>query len=216
VELTFSDDTNDYFARQLVLERLRDAELPDGVTPTLGPLSSGIGELYRYVVEGPGFDAMKLREIQDWLVAPRLLQVEGVADVVTFGGLVRQYQIELDPKSLDKYRMSVRQIADAVKNNTRNAGGALLTLGQQSLPIRGTGLIQSTEDIEAIVLDARGACRSSFVTSATCGSAPSRRPDSSASTARRRPGAGSRGSSSCAAGRTRARCWRACTRPSRS
>ena len=154
VELTFSDDTNDYFARQLVLERLRDAELPDGVTPTLGPLSSGIGELYRYVVEGPGFDAMKLREIQDWLVAPRLLQVEGVADVVIFGGLVRQYQIELDPKSLDKYRMSVRQIADAVKNNTRNAGGALLTLGQQSLPIRGTGLIQSTEDIENIVLDA--------------------------------------------------------------
>src|SRR5262252_4306301 len=154
VELTFSDDTNDYFARQLVLERLRDAELPDGVTPTLGPLSSGIGELYRYVVDGPAFDAMTLREIQDWLVAPRLLQVEGVADVVTFGGLVRQYQIELDPKNLDKYRMSVRQIADAVKNNTRNAGGALLTLGQQSLPIRGTGLIQSTEDIENIVLDA--------------------------------------------------------------
>src|SRR5262249_18298108 len=70
VELTFSADTNDYFARQLVLERLRDAELPDGVTPTLGPLSSGIGELYRYVVEGPAFDAMTLREIQDWLVAP--------------------------------------------------------------------------------------------------------------------------------------------------
>ena len=154
VELTFSDETNDYFARQLVLERLRDAELPDGVTPTLGPLSSGIGELYRYVVEGSTFDAMKLREIQDWLVTPRLLQVEGVADVVTFGGLVRQYQIELDPRNLDKYRMSVRQIADAVKNNTRNAGGALLTLGQQSLPIRGTGLIQSTEDIENIVLDA--------------------------------------------------------------
>ena len=154
VELTFSDDTNDYFARQLVLERLRDAELPEGVTPTLGPLSSGIGELYRYVIEGPAFDAMQLREIQDWLVAPRLLQVEGVADVVTFGGLVRQYQIELDPRGLDKYRLSVRQIADAVKNNTRNAGGALLTLGQQSLPIRGTGLVQSTEDIENIVLDA--------------------------------------------------------------
>jgi cobalt-zinc-cadmium resistance protein CzcA len=154
VELTFSDDTNDYFARQLVLERLRDAELPDGVTPTLGPLSSGIGELYRYVLEGPGHDAMQLREIQDWVIAPRLLQVEGVADVVTFGGLVRQYRIELDPRSLDKYRLSVRQIADAVKSNTRNAGGALLDLGQQSLPIRGTGLIQSTEDIESIVLDA--------------------------------------------------------------
>jgi len=154
VELTFSDDTDDYFARQLVLERLRDADLPDGVTPTLGPLSSGIGELYRYVLQAPTYDAMQLREIQDWVIVPRLLQVEGVADVVTFGGQVRQYRIELEPKSLDKYRLSVRQIADAVKSNTRNAGGALLDLGQQSLPIRGTGLIQSTEDIENIVLDA--------------------------------------------------------------
>jgi cobalt-zinc-cadmium resistance protein CzcA len=154
VELTFSDTTDDYFARQLVLERLRDANLPDGVTPALGPLSSGIGELYRYVVEGPGYDALQLRELQDWVIAPTLLQVEGVADVVTFGGLVRQYRIELDPRNLDKYRLSVRQIADAVKSNTRNAGGALLDLGQQSLPIRGTGLIQSTEDIENIVLDA--------------------------------------------------------------
>jgi cobalt-zinc-cadmium resistance protein CzcA len=154
VELTFSDDTNDYFARQLVLERLRDAELPDGVTPTLGPLSSGIGELYRYVLEGAGYDAMQLRELQDWVVSPRLLQVEGVADVVTFGGLVRQYQIQLDPSALDKYRLSVRQLADAVKNNNRNAGGALLSLGQQSLPIRGSGVIQSSEDIGNIVLDA--------------------------------------------------------------
>jgi cobalt-zinc-cadmium resistance protein CzcA len=154
VELTFSDDTSDYFARQLVLERLRDADLPDGVTPTLGPLSSGIGEMYRYVVEGQGYDALQLRELQDWVVVPRLLQVEGVADVVTFGGLVRQYQIELDPHALDKYRLSVRQLADAVKNNNRNAGGALLDLGQQSLPIRGSGLIQSTDDIANIVLDA--------------------------------------------------------------
>src|SRR5262252_6679536 len=104
VELTFSDDTNDYFARQLVLERLRDADLPDGVTPTLGPLSSGIGELYRYVVQGAGRDALQLRELQDWVIAPALLQVAGVADVVTFGGLVRQYRIELDPRNLDKYR----------------------------------------------------------------------------------------------------------------
>ena len=154
VELTFSDDTNDYFARQLVLERLRDAELPEGVTPTLGPLSSGIGELYRYVIDGAGYDAMQLRELQDWVVSPRLLQVEGVADVVTFGGLVRQYHVELDPRALDKYRLSVRQLADAVKNNNRNAGGALLSLGQQSLPIRGSGMIQSSEDIGNIVLDA--------------------------------------------------------------
>jgi len=154
VELTFSDGTNDYFARQLVLERLRDADLPDGVTPTLGPLSPGIGELYRYTLRGLGYDAMRLREIQDWVLRPRLLQVPGVADVVTFGGLVRQYQIEIAPQSLDKYRVSVRQLADAVKSNNRNAGGALLDVGQQSMAIRGSGLIRSVEDIEQIVLDA--------------------------------------------------------------
>jgi cobalt-zinc-cadmium resistance protein CzcA len=154
VELTFADGTDDYFARQLVLERLRDAELPDGVTPTLGPLSTGIGEMYRYTLRGGGYDAMRLREIQDWVLTPRLLQVPGVADVVTFGGHVRQYQIEIDPRALDKYRVSVRQLADTVKSNNRNAGGALLDVGQQSLPIRGAGLIRSTDDIEQIVLDA--------------------------------------------------------------
>lgn len=154
VELTFADTTDDYFARQLVLERLRDAQLPDGVTPTLGPLSSGISEFYRYVVDGRGYEPMQLREVQDWVVTPRLLQVPGVADVVTFGGQVRQYQIELGPTALDKYKLSIRQVADAVKNNNRNAGGALLDMGEQSLAIRGSGLIQSTEDIESIVLDA--------------------------------------------------------------
>ena len=154
VELTFADGTDDYFARQLVLERLRDAELPDGVTPTLGPMSPGIGEMYRYTLRGHGYDAMRLREIQDWVLTPRLLQVSGVADVVTFGGQVRQYQIEIDPRALDKYRLSVRQLADTIKANNRNAGGALLDVGQQSLPIRGSGLIRSIEDIEQIVLDA--------------------------------------------------------------
>jgi cobalt-zinc-cadmium resistance protein CzcA len=154
VELTFADGTDDYFARQLVLERLRDAALPDGVSPSLGPLSPGIGEMYRYTLRGQGYDAMRLREIQDWVLTPRLLQVPGVADVVTFGGQVRQYQIEIDPRALDKYRLSVRQLADTVKSNNRNAGGALLDVGQQSLPIRGSGLIRSIDDIEQIVLDA--------------------------------------------------------------
>jgi len=154
VELTFDEGTDDYFARQVVLEKLRDAQIPDGVTQTLGPLSSGISEFYRYVLDGPGYDAMQLREIQDWIITPRLLQVPGVADVTTFGGRVRQYQIEIDPKGLEKYKITPRQIADAVKNNNRNAGGALLDLGQQSLAIRSSGLIQSSEDIATIVLDA--------------------------------------------------------------
>src|SRR5499427_1005851 len=155
VELTFSEGTDDYFARQQVLDKLRDATLPDGVTPTLAPLSTGIGEFYRYVLVGDGYDAMQLRELQDWIVTQRLLQVPGVADVTIFGGLVRQYEIQLDPKALDKYKFSVRQVADAVKNNNRNAGGALLTMGQQSLAIRGSGLIRSADDIGNIVLDAQ-------------------------------------------------------------
>ena len=153
VELTFSEGTGDYFARQLVLDKLRDATLPDGVTPTLAPLSTGVGEFYRYVLVGKGFDAMQLRELQDWVVTQRLLQIPGVADVTIFGGLVRQYEIQLDPKALNKYKFSVRQIADAVKNNNRNAGGALLTMGQQSLAIRGSGLIRSADDIGDIVID---------------------------------------------------------------
>ena len=155
VELTFAEGTNDYFARQLVLDKLRDATLPDGVTPTLAPLSTGVGEFYRYVLVGKGYDAMRLRELQDWVVTQRLLQVPGVADVTIFGGLVRQYEIQLDPKALNKYKFSVRQVADAVKNNNRNAGGALLTMGHQSLAVRGSGLIRSSEDIGDIVLDAQ-------------------------------------------------------------
>src|SRR5215510_5335138 len=155
VELTFTDSTNDYFARQVVLEKLRDADLPEGVTPTLGPLIGGVSEFYRYVLTGPGFDAMPLREIQDWVVAPWLLQVPGVADVTPFGGLIRQYEIQVNPRALDKYNLGVKQIADAMKNNNRNAGGALLRMGQQSLAIRGSGLIQNSEDIGSIVLDSQ-------------------------------------------------------------
>lgn len=154
VELTFEDGTNDFLGRQLVLERLQGAQLPDGVTPTLGPLSGGVSEFYRYVVSGPGVETAILREIQDWVIGPRLLQVPGVADVATFGGLVRQYEVQVDPRALDKYRLSMRQLADAVKSNNRNAGGALLRMGQQALPIRGSGLIQSSADLESIVLDA--------------------------------------------------------------
>jgi heavy metal efflux system protein len=131
VELTFDYGTDDYFARQVVLEKLRDAELPEGAVPTLEPLSTPIGELFRYTLEGPGVDAMRLRELQDWVIAPRLLQVPGVADVVPFGGLVKQYQIEVDPLALEKFNLSISRVAQAVSANNRNAGGALLDNQQQ-------------------------------------------------------------------------------------
>src|SRR5215468_1013534 len=154
VELTFADPTDDYFARQVALEKLRDANLPDGVTPSLGPLTSGIGEMYRYRLEGAGDDALKLREIQDWIVVPRLLQVPGVADVTPFGGLVKQYQIEVDPFELEKYGLTISQISQAIGANNKNAGGAMLDNKQQCMVVRGVGLIRSVTDVENIVLDA--------------------------------------------------------------
>lgn len=154
VEITFSYDTNDYFARQVVLERLRSADLPEGVVPDIAPLTTPIGEMYRFRLEGPSLNDMQLRELEDWVVAPRLLQVPGVADVVPFGGLVKQYQVEISPSLLAKYGLTVKQVGDALRANNRNAGGALLSTGQQSMVIRGVGRIRGLSDIENIVLAA--------------------------------------------------------------
>jgi cobalt-zinc-cadmium resistance protein CzcA len=156
VELTFEYGTNDYFARQVVLEKLRRASLPDGVSPQLGPLSTPIGELYRYTLEGPGYDSRQLREIEDWTIEPRLLQVPGVTDITPFGGQIKQYQIEVDPVALSKYALSIRDIAQAVDSNNQNAGGALLDNRQQGLVVRGVGLIQSVADVENVVVTAAG------------------------------------------------------------
>ncbi len=159
VEVTFAYGTDDYFARQVVLEKLRDAPLPTDAQPSLGPLSTPIGELYRYTLAGPStLGERQLREIQDWVIAPRLLQVPGVADVTPFGGLIKQYQVDIDPASLEKYNLSIAAVAQAIGANNRNAGGALLDNQQQSMVVRGVGLLQSTDDIEQIVLaSVRGA-----------------------------------------------------------
>ena len=157
VELTFENNTNDYFARNVVLEKLRQVELPDGVTPTLGPLSTPIGELYRYSLESVDkahpSDAMQLREYEDWIVEPRFLQVPGVTDITPFGGLIKQYQIEIDPLALARYNLSIAQIAQAVGANNSNGGGAQLDNGQQSMVIRGVGLIRNASDIGNIVVN---------------------------------------------------------------
>src|SRR5215831_10353806 len=148
VELTFTYDTNDYFARQLVLEKLRDADLPDDIVPEIAPLSTPIGEMYRFRLDGPGKTDLELRELEDWVVRPRLLQVPGIADVVPFGGVVKQYQVEVSPPSLTKYGLSVRDVVRAIQNNNKNSGGSILATDQQSMVIRGVGRIKSPSDIE--------------------------------------------------------------------
>lgn len=157
VELTFDYGTDDYFARQVVLEKLRDATIPDGVTPVLGPMSTPIGELYRYTLDAPGtYDSRQLREVEDWVIEPRLLQVPGVTDITPFGGRIKQYQIEIDPLALTKYNLNIRDIASAVDANNQNAGGAMLDNRQQSLVVRGIGLVESPSDIENVVISETG------------------------------------------------------------
>jgi cobalt-zinc-cadmium resistance protein CzcA len=159
VEVTFAYGTDDCFARQVVLEKMRNAPLPADAQPSLGPLSTPIGELYRYTLASPAtFGERQLREIQDWVIAPRLLQVPGVADVTPFGGLTKQYQVDIDPAALEKYSLSIAAVAQAIGANNRNAGGALLDNRQQSMVVRGVGLLRSAEDIEQIALTSvRGA-----------------------------------------------------------
>jgi cobalt-zinc-cadmium resistance protein CzcA len=156
VDLTFAYDVEEYQARQVVLERLRDAQLPDGVEASLAPPTTPAGELYRYVVTGPGKNAIELREIQDWVIAPRLMQVSGVGDAFAFGGLVKQYEITVDPMAAYKYNVTIQRIAEAVNANNRNAGGSLLPSGEQALVVRGIGLLRSIADLENVVVASSG------------------------------------------------------------
>ncbi len=155
IELTFEDGTNDYFARQQVLEKLGDANLPDGVSPSLGPLTGPVGEIFRYVIEAPeNYTPMDLRTLQDWVIIPRLLQVPGVADVVNFGGLVKQFHVITSPEKLIRYNLTLQNVIDAINANNLNTGGNIVVRGGQGFAVRGIGAIRDKEDIENIVVSA--------------------------------------------------------------
>ncbi len=160
VRLTFDEGTDDYFARQQVTEKLRDADIPDGLAPELAPLSTPVGEIYRYVIEAkPGSSAtpMDLRTLQDWVVTPKLLQAKGIADVQNFGGLVKQYSVILDPIKLRKFSLTASAVQNAIQANNANTGGNVIERGSQSLSIRGIGRIASPNDIGLIVLQSSSA-----------------------------------------------------------
>lgn len=156
VTLTFAERTEDYFARQQVLERLQGVSLPTGLQPTLAPLTTAVGEVYRYLVEAPKeMPQREIRAIQDWKIIPQLRMVPGVADITSFGGTVKEYQIKLDPYRLKKFAVSIDQVNQAVGNNSSNVGGGLMHRGDESLVVRGIGLYHSLDDIAQSVVDTR-------------------------------------------------------------
>lgn len=150
VTLTFRDGTDGLWVRQQVLERLREAELPEGVTPQLGPYATPIGEVYRYTLKGAKGDPMKLRTLQDWVVRPMLLRVNGVADVVSYGGLQEVIQVEPRPQLLASYGLTLGDLEEAVNKGSQNASGGVMERGAEQFVIRSQGLFRSLEDIQNV------------------------------------------------------------------
>ncbi len=156
VILTFDDKANDYFARQQVLERLSGIDLPPNVQPQLAPLSTAIGEIYRYRIKGNGLSPTDARTIQDWTISRYLKMIPGVADVTSFGGMIKQYQVSLDLAKMKSYKVTLQQIMTALGRGNSNSGGGYIEQGEQQYIIRGIGLLRSAEDIGNIVLTERG------------------------------------------------------------
>ena len=151
----FGDDVNIYFARQLVLERLQEAreQIPPGIgEPQLGPITTGLGQVYQYIVKGPGRDAMELRALQDWVVKYNLRTVPGVADVISIGGSVKQYQVQVDPRALRQYGVTLADVREVLGANNRNVGGGFLVRGPEEYLIRGLGLAENLDDLGNIIV----------------------------------------------------------------
>ena len=162
ITLVFSDKTDVYFARQLVMERLLEvgSRLPEGITPVLGPVSTGLGEVYQYTLERPDDgdkalsveELMKRRIAQDWVVRPLLRSIPGVAEINSQGGYAKQYQVLVNPDKLRHFSLSVADVYQAVGRNNANAGGGVLPQYAEQYLIRGVGLVRDVEDLKAIVL----------------------------------------------------------------
>lgn len=166
ITLVFTDATDVYFARQLVMERLLEVtpRMPQGIVPILGPVSTGLGEVYQYTLERPDDgqrpltqeELMERRTVQDWVVRPLLRSIPGVAEINSQGGYVKQYQALVDPGRLRHYGLSVQQVVQAIADNNSNASGGILPQVQEQYLIRGVGLIRTLEDIGNIVVKEQG------------------------------------------------------------
>ncbi|MDD4515154.1 CusA/CzcA family heavy metal efflux RND transporter [Massilibacteroides sp.] len=155
ITLVFEDGVDDYWARQRVLERINDVELPFDAKPGLDPLTSPTGEIFRYIITG----SKNLRELTDlnhWVIIPRLRQIHGIADVSNFGGITTQFQIEIDPNKLSKYNISLQEVTESIENNNSNAGGSTIIRGDLSYVVRGLGLVRDLQDLGNIVVKTVG------------------------------------------------------------
>src|SRR5271155_4324082 len=150
--LTFNEDTDNYFARQLVFQRLSEVTYPTGVTPTLAPLSSPSGLVYRYVLQSPDRSPQELKTFEDWVIEREYKQVPGVADDSGFGGTVMQYQVLLDPARLYGYHIPLPQVIQQLSVNNANTGGGFYSQGGQFYYVRGLGLLRDTKDIGNVIV----------------------------------------------------------------
>jgi len=151
IKCYFNWDTDYWSARQEVINRLQFTELPEGVTADISPWNA-IGELYRYEIVAPGYALKDIKAIEDWTLEKLWKQVPGVIDVTSYGGETKQYQVEVDPFRLRGHGVTLTQLQTAIQNANQNAGGQRLKLGEQSYDVRAQGLLQTTHDIENIVI----------------------------------------------------------------
>jgi len=156
IYVIFEDKADIYWARTRVLERLNYAAslLPPGVVPTLGPDGTGVGHVFWYTIQGKGYDLEQLRTLQDWFVRYQLNTVQGVAEVASIGGLVREYQIDLDPTKLFSYKVTSGKVMEAVKAANKDVGGRLIEQADAEFLIRGRGYVKTKQDLENIVVGA--------------------------------------------------------------
>ncbi len=156
VTLVFEDGSDIWRARQVVAERLGTVEVPAGVDrPQLGPVATGLGEVFHYLVRGEGYSASELRTAQDWILKPQLRAVPGVAEVNTWGGDERRIEVLVDPRSLDKHGITLAELARALEENNANVGGGNIDRAGETTLIQGVGLLGTLRDVEQVVVDAR-------------------------------------------------------------
>ena len=155
VQMNFQYGANPYFCREQAFERVASAEMPAGVTPSLSPLYSPSGLIYRYVLQSPDRSPQELKTLEDWVVARRYRSIQGVADDSGLGGTTMQYQVLLNPDRLFSYGVTVPQVLQQLGNNNANAGGAFYSQGGQFYYIRGLGLVKNTQDIGNVVVAVR-------------------------------------------------------------